>query len=67
MGENTHLKIVMMEIIQIIMDVVINASLVLNIFVLEALFQVLIYVLNVLMELLPMILIRNELPNVEMV
>ena len=60
MGENTHLKIVMMEIIQIIMDVVINASLVLNIFVLEALFQVLIYVLNVLMELLPMILIQNE-------
>ena len=60
MEENTHLKIVMMETIQTIMDVVINASLVLNTFVLEALFQVLIYVLNVLMELLPMILIQNE-------
>ena len=67
MAENTHLKIEMMEILQTVMDVVINALLVLNTFVLEGHFPVQIYVLNVLMELLPMTRIRNESSSVEMV
>ena len=67
MAENTHLKIEMMEILQTVMDVVINALLVLNTFVLEGHFPVQIYVLNVLMELLPMARICNESSSVEMV